>query len=92
MELHEYKWCWEDNINRWHHECLWIYQNTGTDRVTPSLQKLGRKGIFQHDDRNHTVSKEENSENYDLVPGNTGLSPSSKIKADVRSIEKNLYI
>src|SRR4029434_8417883 len=29
MGLHERKKCWGDDIYRWHHECLWIYPNTG---------------------------------------------------------------
>ena len=48
------------------------YTKILTDKMTPSLQKLGRRGIFQHDNEpKHTarIMREcaKKSENYDLA-------------------------
>ena len=68
MGLHVCKRCLEDDIYRWH-ECLWIFQNT--DKMTPSLQNFGRRGIFQHDDDpKHTANITQEfllNKHYDLA-------------------------
>ena len=50
------------------------YTQILNEKMTPSLKKVGKRGIFQHDSdlkhtaKNHTrVFKEENSENYHLA-------------------------
>lgn len=58
------------DIYRWHYECLWIYQNTSWQ--DDSVNKLGRRGICQHDnDPKPNTAKtmqvflsKEKSENY----------------------------
>ena len=51
-----------------------LYTQILNEKMTPSLKKVGKRGIFQHDSdlkhtaKNHTrVFKEEKSENYDLT-------------------------
>lgn len=44
--------CWGDDIYRLHHECLWMFKILA-DKMTLSLQKLGRRGLFQHDNEAH---------------------------------------
>lgn len=48
MELHECKRCRGDNIYKWHYEFKFVYPNTEWN-MTPSLKKVGRRGLFQHD-------------------------------------------
>lgn len=36
---------WEDKIYKYTHECLWVCQNMAVKMT----QKLGKKGIFEHD-------------------------------------------
>lgn len=44
--------CWGDDIYRLLHECLWMFKILA-DKMTLSHQKLGRRGLFQHDNEVH---------------------------------------
>lgn len=68
-------------IYRWHYECK-LYIQILNKKMTAILKKLGRRGIFQHDnDPKHTAKipkafLEKKRENYDLakyVPDTFGV-------------------